>query len=419
MKLGDRLQALADFVPQGSRVADIGTDHGYLAVELVKSGKAKFVVASDKNAGPYEAAVRTVRENGLTDERISVRLGDGLKSLKPGEVDTVCIAGMGGTLMVEILEGSPEVVEKLETLVLQPQSAAADLRRWLYRKRWYIEDESLALDDSRIYEIIKAKRGRRKMPEPLLLEIGPVLWQKKPPLLRHHIEALLFQERRVAAGMEKSERAKRSTMLRIARLSRKTAIKAAVSAFNSCPSTLADPTSSPTTVDRVCSSSMATSLGLHAHQDLHGVCDGVAGICSSVLLACLSARHCASIRPLRSVRLSTSQQQAKAVHVANNLGAVHAADVPSGDVRSFVTRQALHKRLHLGIDLLVAHRLLTVAQGISPSVGSPYATASLLQFLVGGIATSRLAGFLGFFDSHAGKLGSGQSLLQWFIDGSL
>ena len=63
MNLGDRLQAVADFVPQGSRVADIGTDHGYIAVELVKSGKAKFVVASDKNTGPYEAAVRTVREN--------------------------------------------------------------------------------------------------------------------------------------------------------------------------------------------------------------------------------------------------------------------------------------------------------------------------------------------------------------------
>lgn len=210
MKLGDRLQALADFVPQGSRVADIGTDHGYLAVELVKSGKADFVVASDKNAGPYEAAVRTVHESGLTDASISVRLGDSLKSLEPGEVDTVCIAGMGGTLMVEILEGSPEVVEKLETLVLQPQSAAPELRRWIYRKHWHIEDEALALDDGRIYEIIMAKRGRRKMPEQLMLEIGPVLWQKKPPLLRHHIEALLFQARRVAAGMEKSEVAKKS-----------------------------------------------------------------------------------------------------------------------------------------------------------------------------------------------------------------
>lgn len=209
MNLGDRLQAVADFVPQGSRVADIGTDHGYLAVELVKSGKAKFVVASDKNTGPYEAAVRTVRENGLADNVISVRLGDGLKRLKPGEVDTVCIAGMGGALMVEILEGSPDVVETLDTLILQPQSAAPELRRWIYRKQWHIEDESLALDDGRIYEIIMAKRGRRKMPEQLMLEIGPVLWQKKPPLLRHHIEALLFQERRVAAGMEKSDAAKK------------------------------------------------------------------------------------------------------------------------------------------------------------------------------------------------------------------
>lgn len=159
MNLGDRLQAVADFVPQGSRVADIGTDHGYLAVELVKSGKAKFVVASDKNTGPYEAAVRTVRENGLADNVISVRLGDGLKRLKPGEVDTVCIAGMGGALMVEILEGSPDVVETLDTLILQPQSAAPELRRWIYRKHWHIEDESLALDDGRIYEIIMAKRG--------------------------------------------------------------------------------------------------------------------------------------------------------------------------------------------------------------------------------------------------------------------
>lgn len=210
MNLGDRLQAVADFVPQGSRVADIGTDHGYLAVELVKSGKAKFVVASDKNTGPYEAAVRTVRENGLADNVISVRLGDGLKRLKPGEVDTVCIAGMGGALMIDILEASPEVARQLDTLILQPQSAAPELRRWIYRKHWHIEDESLVLDDGRIYEIIMAKRGRRKMPEQLMLEIGPVLWQKKPPLLCHHIEALLFQERRVAAGMEKSDAAKKS-----------------------------------------------------------------------------------------------------------------------------------------------------------------------------------------------------------------
>ena len=206
MHLDDRLQALADFVSEGSRVADIGTDHGYLSIALVQAGKADFVVASDKNAGPIEAATRAVREAGLMDT-ISVRLGDGLATLQPGEVDTVCIAGMGGVLMTEILEASPEVVAQLTTLILQPQSAAAELRRWLYRKHWHIADESLAIADGRIYEIIKAERGRRKMPEEILLEIGPVLWEKKPPLLRHHIESLLFQQRRVAAGMEKSKRA--------------------------------------------------------------------------------------------------------------------------------------------------------------------------------------------------------------------
>lgn len=206
MHLDDRLQALADFVSEGSRVADIGTDHGYLSIALVQAGKADFVVASDKNAGPFEAATRAVQEAGLMDT-ISVRLGDGLATLQPGEVDTVCIAGMGGVLMTEILEASPEVVAQLTTLILQPQSAAAELRRWLYRKHWHIADESLAIADGRIYEIIKAERGRRKMPEEILLEIGPVLWEKKPPLLRHHIESLLFQQRRVAAGMEKSKRA--------------------------------------------------------------------------------------------------------------------------------------------------------------------------------------------------------------------
>ena len=206
MHLDDRLQALADFVSEGSRVADIGTDHGYLSIALVQAGKADFVVASDKNAGPFEAATRAVREAGLMDT-ISVRLGDGLATLQPGEVDTVCIAGMGGVLMTEILEASPEVVAQLTTLILQPQSAAAELRRWLYRKHWHIADESLAIADGRIYEIIKAERGRRKLPEEILLEIGPVLWEKKPPHLRHHIESLLFQQRRVAAGMEKSKRA--------------------------------------------------------------------------------------------------------------------------------------------------------------------------------------------------------------------
>jgi tRNA (adenine22-N1)-methyltransferase len=102
------------------------------------------------------------------------------------------------------------VLKAADTLVLQPMNDASGLRKWLYQHYWHIEDEELALADGRIYEIILARRGRRKRPSPLMLDIGPVLWEKKGELLQHHIEALLFQNRRIAAGMEKSERAKKS-----------------------------------------------------------------------------------------------------------------------------------------------------------------------------------------------------------------
>ena len=209
MKLDARLQAVLDFVPEGGAVADIGTDHSYLAAALIGEGRAEHVIASDLNLGPCEAARRTVREQNLK-EQIEVRQGDGLTVLAPGEVQTACIAGMGGALMADILEAAPLVVKKLHALVLQPMNGEYELRHYLYQHSWHIADETLVVADDRIYTVIRAEKGRRKMPDPLTLEIGPVLWEKKPELLRHHIESLLFATRRATAGMEKSERAKKS-----------------------------------------------------------------------------------------------------------------------------------------------------------------------------------------------------------------
>jgi len=137
--------------------------------------------------------------------------------LKPGEVDTICIAGMGGQLIREILAAEPAVLAGTQRLVLQPMNAAENLRRWLYTAGWHIADEALAADDGRLYEIIVAVPGRVAMPEEVLLSIGPVLWEKKPPLLREHIEALLGREKRVADGMGKSERARQSEAYQAAR----------------------------------------------------------------------------------------------------------------------------------------------------------------------------------------------------------
>ena len=209
MKLDARLQAVLDFVPAEDCVADIGTDHGYLAVALVTSGRAKHVIASDLNEGPCEAARRTIHENALC-EAVTVRRGDGLKVLVPGEVTTVCLAGMGGQLMTSMFEAAPEVYAGLQTLVLQPMNGAYELRKYLYTHGFFLADECLVVAEDKLYTVLCAKRGKRKLPEDILLMIGPVLWEKKPKLLRNHIESLLFLLRRVAAGMAKSEQAKKT-----------------------------------------------------------------------------------------------------------------------------------------------------------------------------------------------------------------
>ena len=200
--LDERLQAVADFVPPASSVADIGTDHGYLAIELFKINNARRVVAADLNAGPCQAARRTISEAGFSDS-IEVRQGDGLAALTPGEVDTVCIAGMGGKLEADILEARPDVTAKLQCLVLQPQNGFEYLRDWLYAHDWHIEDEKLAKVDGRVYQIIKAVQGKEEMlTEPELI-LGPVLIKKRPVLFAEHVQNNIEQLDIIRQGLQK------------------------------------------------------------------------------------------------------------------------------------------------------------------------------------------------------------------------
>jgi tRNA (adenine22-N1)-methyltransferase len=194
MELSKRLQALVDFVPQGAKVADIGTDHGYIPINLVENAKANFVVGVDVNKGPLQSAERAVREAGLGD-KINLRLGDGLQVIKPGEVDTLIIAGMGGPTMIEIFEESPEVLAKTTRLILQPMIASATLREWLVKQNWEIIDEELVFEEGRIYEIILCEPLTKLEGSNLVdkysigqLEIGPKLLERDHPLLSKHAE---------------------------------------------------------------------------------------------------------------------------------------------------------------------------------------------------------------------------------------
>lgn len=206
MELDNRLRAVADFVKSGKIAADIGTDHGYLAIALVEEGKCAQVIAVDKNEGPYLAACRTVH-SAVMQHAVDVRLGDGLCPISPGEVSVICIAGMGGTLMKDILENSMQVTEQADQLVLQPMNNAGELRRWLYEHDWHISDEALAEADGKLYEIISAEKGREEMPDDIQLEIGPCLTKRRPPLFLRHIEEKLARLKRAIEGMEHSPKA--------------------------------------------------------------------------------------------------------------------------------------------------------------------------------------------------------------------
>jgi tRNA (adenine22-N1)-methyltransferase len=188
LKLSERLLAIAALVPLGARVVDIGTDHALLPCFLVESEKAVSVIGVDVHRGPYERAWQTVREYAL-EEFIEIRLGDGLTVLQPGEVDTVVIAGMGGTAISNIFTESPQVVGSLRKAILQPMNNPAAVRCWLWEHGWEITAEDLIFEDKQYYQLISAENVQLRataegsyFPE-LAAEYGPLLIQHSHPLL--------------------------------------------------------------------------------------------------------------------------------------------------------------------------------------------------------------------------------------------
>jgi tRNA (adenine22-N1)-methyltransferase len=181
-KLSERLEAVAQFVPYGSKVADIGSDHAYLPCYLVKKGLVPFAIAGEVVLGPFESAQRQVKQEGLSN-RISVRMGDGLDVLQPGDVNCITIAGMGGTLIASILERGKEKLDGISRLILQPNISAVTIRKWLLENKWEIKDEEIIEEDGKIYEVLVAEKGQPLKPYTNELEtellLGPFLIKKK------------------------------------------------------------------------------------------------------------------------------------------------------------------------------------------------------------------------------------------------
>lgn len=161
LELTPRLQLLADWVPQGAGVADIGTDHGYLPVWLSLQGRVSSAIASDLRKGPLERARKTGRMYGA--EGIDFRLGNGLECIAPEEAGVLVIAGMGGENIAAILKAAPWTADGAHTLLLSPHTKAEVLRKFLMDHGYEIQREALVEDRGTLYPVMEVTAGSMEL----------------------------------------------------------------------------------------------------------------------------------------------------------------------------------------------------------------------------------------------------------------
>jgi tRNA (adenine22-N1)-methyltransferase len=202
IELSNRLQSISNLVKDVRSIVDVGTDHGYIPIYLVKNNIIDFAIASDINKGPVEKANKNVKDYDLGN-KISCRLGGGLTTVKPKEVEAAIIAGMGGNLIRDIIEESKEVFKNLSYVVLQPVQNPEVLREYIYKSGYTIIDELIVKDEDKYYEIIKVKYDNNKREvEPIYYEISEVLLNKKEPLFREYIEFKLHKYVKVCGNLK-------------------------------------------------------------------------------------------------------------------------------------------------------------------------------------------------------------------------
>jgi tRNA (adenine22-N1)-methyltransferase len=192
MQLNGRLKLIADKVSVCNFVCDIGTDHAYIPVFLILNSICKRAVASDVNEGPILTARENIRNYGLEDY-IKARLGYGLDPIQEEETDTIIIAGMGGTLICEILSKGFEKAKKANRIVLQPMNAIEGLREWLNENGFEIFDEELIDEGEKLYTVICAKwDGCVRTVDKIHFYIGKKLIEKNDPLLKKYLNKKIY-----------------------------------------------------------------------------------------------------------------------------------------------------------------------------------------------------------------------------------
>lgn len=200
--LSERLLACCGFVAPGDRVADIGCDHGYLGIYLLKTGIARSVIAADVNEGPLQSAYRNAYKYGVRD-KMTFYLSDGVRNI-PRDFDCMVCAGMGADTIMSILTAAPWLKSAQYRLILQCQSKRPELRQWLYDTGYTIRRETLAKDGKFVYSVMEVAFAPGDGPTPAETYLSPQLLADASPLLPEYYERVLSGVRLTVEGMKRS-----------------------------------------------------------------------------------------------------------------------------------------------------------------------------------------------------------------------
>ena len=198
-----RIQKLIELAGTCRVLGDVGTDHALVPIHMIKNGLCEQAIASDINKGPLRKASDNIRRASLRG-KVDLRLGEGLEAYRPGECDVFVIAGMGGNLIADILEQTPDVARAADKLILQPNTCRAELRHYLNQNGFAILDENCIAEKRHVYVFLTVKyTGQPPLAlSPVDLEMGYILQNKPEGAV--YFRALRDKMHRKKVGMEHS-----------------------------------------------------------------------------------------------------------------------------------------------------------------------------------------------------------------------
>ncbi len=205
MKLTERLMTITHLINKCNVIADIGTDHGYIPIYCIRNNMADSAIACDINQGPLDIAKENIIRYGLED-KITLRLSDGLSKLHKGEADVIVIAGMGGLLINHILEEGKDVIDSSVRLILQPMLAQKEVRKYLYENGYDILSEKLAKEGQKLYNIIEAKKSQSKVSySEFDIVVGGRLYEERGELFDLYSESRMNTLKKIIKGISDSK----------------------------------------------------------------------------------------------------------------------------------------------------------------------------------------------------------------------